>query len=154
LGGVYGSGMPLEQKLRVYWQKSGIFDRNCHIRMSVTVQNLSSVPIRDAWQGPNFSTSGTLHGMWLTNWFEFYSSMWLLDQFLVSCIWLECSDTGSHHLLPANDVVSASVINIVGALTNHFTDLICPRNLFWTYPKLNILMPLRNNHSTMDKGIH
>ena len=41
--------------------------------------------------------------------------------------------------LTSSDVVSASIIKVVGALTNSFTDLIWPRNPFWTFPKFNIL---------------
>ena len=40
----------------------------------MSCSDLSSGPLCDPWQGLNFSTSGTLHDAWLTNWLKPYSS--------------------------------------------------------------------------------
>ena len=68
------SSVPLlEWKFTIYWQKAKFWARiaifgYCHS------SDLSSVPLCDVWQWPYFGTSGTLRDVWLTNWFEFYSS--------------------------------------------------------------------------------
>jgi len=69
------------------------------------------------------------------------------DQFLIHVSDLNAAilEHITYSQLTSSDIVSASIIKVVGALTNNFTNLIWPRNLFWTCPEFNILMLLLNN---------
>jgi hypothetical protein len=64
--------------------------------------------------------------------------------------WLE----RNNNLFPAKPIWWCWCHKGSGGLTNKFTNLIWPRNHFWTCLILNIIMPLCNPCSTVGKGIH
>jgi len=97
------------------------------------------------WCQNIFSSSDTL--CCLPFWRDF------VDHFLISCVWLHAAivDHIAYSQLTPSDVVSASIIKIVGALTNNLQIQFGPETFFG---HVSNLPPLCNNRSTTDKGIY
>ena len=75
---ISGGNKPSGWKLGIYQYYMGTKAKNT-IYGQVSRSDLSSGPLRDPWQGPNFGTSGTLRDAWPTNWLKPYStwgSLW------------------------------------------------------------------------------